>query len=314
MSKMANKHATKRSPRPLKRRFADPEALWAACSQYCQWVDQNPVERLAPLKRGGEVTVKAVPRAMSLRELCRFLDLPKSTWHRYRTNPEFSDVIKRIEATVRTQNAAAAERLCAANPVEKAGPSNVVAAKSQSSPEAGAPAAGASRGRRLFKKGNQLWRKRSSHGPRPRFGDPETLLAACVEYFDWADGNPLEQDKIFNVRGELKHGSLEKMRAMTVLGLCIFLDISTATWQRYRDREGFTEVTDRVDAIIRTQKFEGAAADLLNARIISSDLRLGERELAALEEQRRAKVQVDDEYVTRKLLPEAFADDKESAA
>jgi hypothetical protein len=37
------------------------------------------------------------------------------------------------------------------------------------------------------------------------------------------------------------------------------------------------QVTTRVDEIIRTQKFQGAAADLLNPNIIARDLGLSEK-------------------------------------
>jgi hypothetical protein len=64
------------------------------------------------------------------------------------------------------------------------------------------------------------------------------------------------------------------MRAMTISGLCIFLDISRPTWVEYRAKEGFSSIVSRVDEIIRTQKFEGASADLLNPSIIARDLGL----------------------------------------
>jgi hypothetical protein len=67
------------------------------------------------------------------------------------------------------------------------------------------------------------------------------------------------------------------MRAMTVSGLCIFLDISPKTWAEYRAREDFTPIASRVDEIIRTQKFQGAAADLLNPSIIARDLGLADK-------------------------------------
>jgi hypothetical protein len=55
-------------------------------------------------------------------------------------------------------------------------------------------------------------------------------------------------------------------------GLCIFLDITLQTWTRYRVRHGFTDITQRVDEIIRTQKFEGAAAGLLDANLIAREM------------------------------------------
>ena len=64
---------------------------------------------------------------------------------------------------------------------------------------------------------------------------------------------------------------------MTIEGLCIFLDIDKSTWIAYRNRERFRDVVARVDAIIRTQKFEGAAARLLNGKIITRDLGLADK-------------------------------------
>lgn len=126
-------------------------------------------------------------------------------------------------------------------------------------------------------KGNEFWRARSSHGRKPIFPDQEALWAACVEYFEWVDANPLKESQAFAYQGEVKTHEIPKMRAMTLAGLCIFLDINRCTWDEYRTRDGFTEVTTRVDEIIRSQKFEGAAAGLLNANIIARDLGLAEK-------------------------------------
>lgn len=56
--------------------------------------------------------------------------------------------------------------------------------------------------------------------------------------------------------------------------MCIYLDISDETWATYRTKEGFIGVTRKAEQIIRTQKFSGAAADLLNPNIIARDLGL----------------------------------------
>jgi hypothetical protein len=65
---------------------------------------------------------------------------------------------------------------------------------------------------------------------------------------------------------------------MTIGGLCLFLDISQQAWSEYKSREGFGEVTKQIDETIRNQKFQGAAADLLNANIIARDLGLADRQ------------------------------------
>lgn len=125
--------------------------------------------------------------------------------------------------------------------------------------------------------GNSFWEARSTHGRAPIFGSPDELWEACCEYFAWVDENPLYESKGFAFQGVVTEHSFAKMRAMTVTGLCIFLDISVKTWAEYRIREDFTPITTRVDEIIRTQKFQGAAADLLNANIIARDLGLADK-------------------------------------
>jgi len=125
--------------------------------------------------------------------------------------------------------------------------------------------------------GNSFWEARSSHGRKPRFETPDILWGACCEYFAWIEQNPLYEAEAFAYQGIVKVESLPKMRAMTVASLCIFLDISMSSWQNYREREDFVAVTTRVDEIIKTQKFQGAAAGLLNPNIIARDLGLAER-------------------------------------
>lgn len=68
------------------------------------------------------------------------------------------------------------------------------------------------------------------------------------------------------------------MRAMTIEGLCLFLDISTEGWKLYKSRQDYVGVTTRVENVIRSQKFAGAAADLLNPNIIARDLGLAEKQ------------------------------------
>ena len=125
--------------------------------------------------------------------------------------------------------------------------------------------------------GNRFWEARSSHGRGKIFESPESLWAAAVEYFDWVEANPLHEVKAFHNAGAVVTASLPKMRAMTITGLCNFLDIGGSTWADYRHRDDFSEIVARVEQIIRQQKFEGASADLLNPNIIARDLGLPRR-------------------------------------
>ena len=126
-------------------------------------------------------------------------------------------------------------------------------------------------------KGNRFWEERSSHGRTPIFESKEDLWLAASEYFEWVEDNPLWESKVAQYQGEVVEMTLPKMRAMTIEGLRLFLDIGYQTWRDYCKREDYSEVTAKIEDIIRTQKFSGAAADLLNANIIARDLGLADK-------------------------------------
>jgi hypothetical protein len=125
-----------------------------------------------------------------------------------------------------------------------------------------------------FQTGNQFWKARSSHGRKPIFATPEQLWEAACEYFEWNEANPLWEVKSYMYQGAPVQDQIPKMRAMTIEGLCLFIDISQQAWSEYKQRDGFGEVTKEIDSIIRKQKFEGAAAEMLNPNIIARDLGL----------------------------------------
>lgn len=126
-------------------------------------------------------------------------------------------------------------------------------------------------------KGNKFWKVRAKHGRKKLFSSPDVLWDSCVQYFEWVDANPLKEEKVFHTDGRITRADISKMRAMTISGLCIFLDIDQTTWGDYRKNKDFSLVTTRAEEIIRTQKFTGAAADMLNANIIARDLGLSDK-------------------------------------
>lgn len=148
--------------------------------------------------------------------------------------------------------------------------------KAKNSPETDGSGKDAATGR--FLPGNRFWLARSSHGPKPKFSNPDDLWAACCEYFEWVDANPLHEDKLVTFQGAATHEPVAKMRAMTIAGLCLFIDISFQQWTEWRkSRSDLIDVISRAEEVIRSQKFAGAAADLLNANIIARDLGLSDK-------------------------------------
>lgn len=142
--------------------------------------------------------------------------------------------------------------------------------------------------------GNRFWEARSSHGRNPIFADPERLWDAACQYFQWVEDNPLLEMKPFAYQGVVIQEPVPKMRAMTIDGLCIFLDITRQTFDNYCGREGFFDIMTRIQSVIRSQKFAGAAADLLNPNIIARDLGLIDRqEVKSTGESPVGKIQIE---------------------
>lgn len=136
---------------------------------------------------------------------------------------------------------------------------------------------GHAKGAHLFAPGNEFWKMRSSFGALANFHSAEALWQACTEYFQWCEDNPLYEDAVFAYKGDISHEPIAKMRAMTIGSMCIFIGISYQNWVEYRTRDHFKAVTSLVDEIIKAQKFQGAAAGLLNPTVIIRDLGIADK-------------------------------------
>lgn len=128
--------------------------------------------------------------------------------------------------------------------------------------------------------GNQFWKQRAKHGRDKIFESPENLWDAACEYFEWCDAHPMMEQVIEKLRvngfgDKVSKEELPKMRAYTWEGLELFLDVSSLRNYKTNDEyKDFFQVITRIEKIIYTQKFTGAAAGFLNPNIIARDLGL----------------------------------------
>lgn len=125
--------------------------------------------------------------------------------------------------------------------------------------------------------GNQFWKLRSKHGRDKIFATPEIMWEAACEYFEWCEQNPLHET---DFRGkDATQVELPKMRAFTIQGLCLFLDVNTLYFRDFQKNcsDDFSQVIARIMEIIYNQKFTGAAAGFLNPNIIARDLGLADK-------------------------------------
>ena len=123
-------------------------------------------------------------------------------------------------------------------------------------------------------KKNQFWKLRSSHGRDKIFESPAVLWEACCQYFEACEAMPLKKQHVFS---NGKKTTVNLMRAFTLNGLFIFLDIHRKTWDRYKEQEDFCAIIEHVETIIYDQKFTGAAAGLLKENIIARELGLADK-------------------------------------
>lgn len=112
---------------------------------------------------------------------------------------------------------------------------------------------------------------------RPRkFETPDDLWAAAISYFEWCTDNPLVEDKVMIVDKSAEHQSISKMRAMTLKAFYTHAGIGEQTFLDYEARAPFSGIVKLIRDVMRSQKFEGAAAGMLNPNIIARDLGLAE--------------------------------------
>lgn len=126
-------------------------------------------------------------------------------------------------------------------------------------------------------KGNKFWLARSSHGRKPIFATADDMWSTALEYFEYNDNNPQLSYKTFFYQGEVIEAQVKDIRPLSIIGFCLFADISREAFDDYSKREGFIEVANLIKDTCYKQKFDGAASGKYNANIIARDLGLTER-------------------------------------
>lgn len=104
------------------------------------------------------------------------------------------------------------------------------------------------------------------------------FVRAATEYFQWVDEHPLLEDVVAFYQGDECRADRSRMRPYTKQGLATHLNIPVSRIDSYKKKGGeWADVVDIIETVLYQQKFEGAAAGLLNATIIARDLGLAER-------------------------------------
>lgn len=121
-------------------------------------------------------------------------------------------------------------------------------------------------------KGNEYWRARKSHGQPKKFQTPRDLWERAADYFSWVEQNPLYKPIYFHDRGSVIEIELERVRPLSIRGLCLHLGISVQTFLNYERREScrdYFEVCEYIRTVISNYNFTRAAAGLLNPCVLA---------------------------------------------
>lgn len=158
-----------------------------------------------------------------------------------------------------------------------------------------------------FPIGNQLWKLAKCPGQPRIFKTPDDLWNAAVKYFEWIDDNPIYEAKPMTDGGSIEMQYLPKLHAMTKEGLCVHMGISFQTFEDYRARPEYLEVTKLIESVIREQKFAGASAGQLKENIIARDLGLTDKK--ELSGANGGPVQVSNNWSVQPVRPAKVAKD-----
>ncbi len=123
--------------------------------------------------------------------------------------------------------------------------------------------------------GNQWWQLRAKHGRDKLFEKPDHLWEAAVEYFEHTDKRKwIKKDWVGKDAEPVER---ETETPYTLTGLCLYLDCDISYFRKFKENaknNDFFPIIHRIEQILYTQKFEGAAVGVFNANIIARDLGL----------------------------------------
>lgn len=132
-------------------------------------------------------------------------------------------------------------------------------------------------------KGNQFWQLKAKHGRDTLFATPELLQEAADEYFLWCFQNPKIKIEYKGKDNERVETPIE--RPFSRDGLYLYLDCCDSYFRSVRhrlkdktdaDSQALLTVIARIEKVVDTQQFEGAAIGIFDSRIISRTLGLAE--------------------------------------
>ena len=116
----------------------------------------------------------------------------------------------------------------------------------------------------------------------------EDLWDHFMAYRSHSQDTPIIEPKIFSTKTGIVKGTLDKVRPLTLHGVCNYIGMHQGTWDLWKKREialanedgsfsFFMDVMMQIENIIYDDQFQGAAVDIFNASIIQRKLGLADK-------------------------------------
>lgn len=138
--------------------------------------------------------------------------------------------------------------------------------------------------------GRSLWAVASAYRSTEKaFDSPEQLWKAACDYFKWVDANPDYEIKPMIVArpgrftgSEVKMVKVAKKQPYSVMGLSVFIGVSPGYFKAFKlqereDKDAWMPVLRRIQAVIYSQQFDGAASGFFHANLMARALGLAEK-------------------------------------
>lgn len=145
--------------------------------------------------------------------------------------------------------------------------------------------------------GNKQWERRSGIGRPMLFSSPTLLWEAAQEYFQDCDDNPIEVEDW--VGKDAMKVTRHKPLPYSLHGFRIWVNASKNWWNEFRaareaDKdEDFLEVITRIEDVIFSQQYNGAAGGLYQQNIVARALGLVEKSDSQVKMNMEAKVKTE---------------------
>lgn len=143
----------------------------------------------------------------------------------------------------------------------------------------------------MFAKGNQWARLKASPniGTAKNYSNPQDLFDAACDYFRWCDENPIIDTVIGGKDARLVE--VPKRRVYNLQGLAIHVGVySKKLFDDYPLIPEFADVMKFIFDTIYSNKFEGAAAGMFHAGLITRDLGLVDKK--EVEQNQRLQIRI----------------------